>query len=136
MKLSQSAYETPDDAEEAFYGAYATCDRNMMKGVWADEEVVCIHPGSTAIFGYDAVIRSWQHIFTNASLPDILFNVISTIESDAIAVHVVEEHIATGQGSEVVILATNVYQQFEEGWLMIEHHGSVIQSTGETYTLQ
>lgn len=135
MKLSQSAFETPDDAEDAFYGAYATCDRKIMKEVWADEEVVCIHPGSTAIFGYDEVIRSWQHIFINASFPDILFNVISTIDNDVLAVHVVEEHIPTGHDSEVIMLATNVYQKFEEGWLMIEHHASMIQSQMEIPTL-
>ena len=52
------------------------------------------------------------------------------------AVHLVEEHIATGTESEVVVLATNVYQLFEDGWLMIEHHGSVIRSQLEGKTVQ
>jgi ketosteroid isomerase-like protein len=136
MKLEQSGYETADEAEEAFYGAFATCDRKVMETIWADDEVVCVHPGSAAIFGYDEVIRSWSTIFLNASLPDILFTVVSAIENSDLAVHMVEEHIATGDGTAVVILATNVFQQFEEGWLMIEHHASVIQSPIESYTLQ
>ena len=136
MKLEQSGFETPDDAEEAFYGAFANCDYKAMQDVWADNEVVCIHPGAQAIYGYDNIIRSWSHIFLDSSLPDILFNVMNTTENESLSVHLVEEHIATGGDSEVVILATNVYQLFDEGWLMIEHHGSMIRSQLEGRTVQ
>ena len=136
MKIELSGFETADDVEDAFYAAFASCDIKAMQDVWADDEIVCIHPGSKAIFGYDNVIRSWRHIFHEAELPDIIFNIVNSIESEVLAIHVVEEHIVTGNDSAVVILATNVYQNFDNGWLMIEHHGSVIQTQVEGITLQ
>ena len=136
MKVELSGYETPDDAEDAFYAAFSTCDLKRMQEVWADDEIVCVHPGSHAIFGYDNIIRSWRHIFHEAEMPDIIFNVVNAIESEVLAIHVVEEHIVTGNDSEIVVLATNVYQNFDDGWLMIEHHGSLIQSQAEGITLQ
>jgi SnoaL-like protein len=132
MKLTQSGFKSAEDAEDAFYGAYATFNRKTMELVWADNDVVCVHPGLPAILGYDNVIRSWSNIFINSVLPDIFFSVVSSIENDDLAVHFVEEHIANGDESEIVIMATNVYQRFEEGWLMIEHHSSMIEPQAET----
>ena len=129
-------FNSPDEVEEAFYSAFAKCDAKAMEPVWAEGKVVCIHPGSQAIYGYNNVIRSWSHIFINSSLPKIIFNVVNSSVNDSLAVHLVEEHIATGKDSEIVVLATNVYQLFDEGWLMIEHHGSVIRSQLEGRTVQ
>lgn len=136
MNRPASGFASSDEAEQAFYSAFSMCDQNAMGAVWADDQVVCIHPGSSAIYGYEPVMRSWAHILNHADLPEILFNTVKKTVNDKLAVHLVEEHIATGQGAVVVVLATNIYQQFENGWLMIEHHGSVTQSHAETHTVQ
>lgn len=136
MNRTVSGFATSDEAEQAFYNAFSMCDQNAMSAVWADDKVVCIHPGSNAIYGYESVMRSWTHILNNAQLPRILFNTVKKTVNESLAVHLVEEHIASGQGAVVVILATNIYQQLENGWLMIEHHGSVTQSHAETHTVQ
>ncbi len=136
MNPTESDFATSDEAEQAFYTAFSMCDLKAMGAVWADDKVVCIHPGSNAIYGYEPVMRSWAHILNHAELPELLFNTVKKTVNESLAVHLVEEHIATAQGVTVVVLATNIYQQFEGGWLMIEHHGSVIQSHTETHTVQ
>jgi hypothetical protein len=48
---------------------------------------------------------------------------------------VAEEMLSSGTVTAVV-LATNVYRQFDTGWLMIEQHASLVQSRNKGQTLQ
>ena len=120
-------YVSPDAAEAAFYAAFAHCDIKAMDAVWADAEVVCIHPGSSAIVGRELVLRSWSHILTNAEPPILDIEVLSRIVHDDLAVHVVEEQIRQGNSSPestLIVLATNVYCLESDGWHLLEHHAS------------
>ncbi|GJM04519.1 MAG: hypothetical protein DHS20C09_05100 [marine bacterium B5-7] len=136
MKDLVSGFTTPQEVEAAFYSAFAKCDTKAMNAVWAEEKVVCIHPDAQPIFGYDGVTRSWANILNNAELPNMLFNVVNSTVKDSLAIHVVEEQFVIGSDATVVILATNVYQKFEAGWLMIEHHGSSVPVQLEERTMQ
>lgn len=127
--------KTPDEAEAVYYEAFMHCDTEVMAALWADGDVVCIHPSSGAIIGHEKVVRSWSHIFQGALLPEIKFTVGKRVMSGDLAVHLVVEEITTGAESAVV-LATNVYQRFESGWLMTEHHGSVVSNHRQEHTLQ
>lgn len=126
MKNGKLEFRTADEAEAVFYEAFSRCDADVMQRLWADGEVICVHPGSAAIIGYEAVARSWTHILSQASMPGFAFQRISTRNSSDLAVHLVAEQVASGEGSAIV-LATNVYQRFDGGWLMVEHHGSLVQ---------
>ncbi len=66
MKKSKPQFKTPDEVDAVFYEAFKRCDPEVMAGLWADEGVVCVHPGAGAIVDYDAIIRSWANIFSNA----------------------------------------------------------------------
>jgi ketosteroid isomerase-like protein len=112
------------------------CDLDVMASLWAEADVICVHPGSGAIVGHDEVMRSWSHIFTNAEQPDIQYMVGKCTESDELAVHVVAEEISSAGQAATVVLATNVYQKLAQGWLMVEHHASLVQSGREKHTLQ
>tara|TARA_R110002096_G_scaffold99_2_gene407 strand:- start:44 stop:454 length:411 start_codon:yes stop_codon:yes gene_type:complete len=136
MSDLQSGFATPQEAEVAFYSAFAKCDTKAMDAVWAEEKVVCIHPDAHPIFGYDGVTRSWANILNSAELPDMLFNVVNSTVKGSLAIHVVEEQFVVGNDATVIILATNVYQKFEAGWLMIEHHGSTVPTELEKRTMQ
>ncbi|MBD3670237.1 MAG: nuclear transport factor 2 family protein [Gammaproteobacteria bacterium] len=129
---------TPDEAEAVYYEAFMHCDKEVMAALWADGDVICIHPGSGAIVGHEAVVRSWSHIFTNARMPEINFTVAKRTMTDDLAVHIVAEEIATGNEASAVVLATNVYQKFPSGWLMTEHHSSLVpvQTERQGQTLQ
>jgi ketosteroid isomerase-like protein len=136
MKQSSFQFKSPDDAEAVFYEAFMRCDADVMAGVWADEGVVCVHPGSGAIMGYDAIIRSWANIFSHADRTEINYTVISRAVSNELAVHVVAEELLAAGPLAAVVLATNVYRQSDRGWYMIEHHASLGQDQGRRRTLQ
>lgn len=127
---------TPDEAEAVFYEAFSRCDSAVMTAVWADGDVVCVHPGSSAIVGHASVTRSWTHIFTNAQRPAIAFAVLNRIESADLAVHVVMEDIAAGPGASARVLATNVLRRYAQGWLLVEHHASVVAEQPPAKSLQ
>ena len=45
-----------EDTEHQFYEALAHADVNAIMACWADdEEVTCIHPGSTLLVGLEAI---------------------------------------------------------------------------------
>lgn len=136
MIASKLELKTLDEVEAVYYEAFKHCDKDVMAALWADEDVVCVHPGSGAIVGREAVIRSWSHIFTNAQMPEIIFTVAKRTVSGNLAVHIVAEEIATGILASKLVLATNVYQKFDGGWLMIEHHASLVQTKQQGQTLQ
>lgn len=112
------------------------CDYDVMVALWADADVVCVHPGSDAIVGLESVKRSWSHIFSNAQMPKLRFSVIKRTVSDELAVHLVMEEFATGASATTTVLATNVYQKFDSGWLMVEHHASLVMGQQDGQTLQ
>ncbi|MGD2119099.1 MAG: nuclear transport factor 2 family protein [Chromatiales bacterium] len=120
--------KTPDEAEAVYYESFMHCDQQLMAALWADGDVICIHPGSGAIVGHEAVTRSWSHIFTDAQQPYLNFKVLKRTISDDVEVHLVAEEIATGQDAYALVLATNTYQKFASGWLMTGHHASLVQT--------
>jgi ketosteroid isomerase-like protein len=139
MSDSEAGFSTPEAAEEAFYMAFADCDIQAMAKVWAMSEVICIHPGSTALVGYDAVMRSWTNILTNAEPPNMRIEVLSRYVSIDLAVHLVEEHIKPGEGTPgttLVVLATNIYRREQDEWRILEHHASLPRSSQRQPTLQ
>ena len=129
-------FRTADEAEAVYYEAFGHCDLQVMASLWADGDVVCIHPGSGVIAGYEAVMRSWSHIFENSSHSDVKYQVVKRMVTNSLAVHLVTEEVSTEGRSPALVLATNVYQRRESGWLMVEHHGSLIQSRRQPHTLQ
>lgn len=126
--MSDLDLSTPEAAEAAFYAAFAACDVKAMDAVWAADNVICIHPGSLALVGRVAVMRSWTNMLLYAEPPNIHIEVLSRIANADLAVHVVEEHITAGYGdsaSTSKVLATNVYRYEGDGWRLLEHHASV-----------
>lgn len=127
---------TPDDTEAVFYEAFRHCDEAVMASLWADGEVLCIHPGSAAIIGYDAVTRSWASIFDHAGSANIRNTIVKRTDTLDLSVHVVMEEMLDQEEVVAVVLATNVYQKIDASWLMIEHHGSLVRVERREHTLQ
>jgi ketosteroid isomerase-like protein len=107
-----------------------------MAALWAEGDVVCVHPGSGLITGHAAVVRSWRHILGNFHGGEIRYTVMNKTASDDLAVHIVVEEIMDNDVVMAVVLATNVYQKFPDGWRMVEHHGSMVQQEHEGQTIQ
>ena len=136
MNSPKLKLKTPDEAEAVFYEAFIHCDDKVMAGLWADGDVVCIHPGSGIIVGYESVVRSWSHVFHNARPPQITYTVRSRMVTSQLVVSLVIEEISAGLEQAAHVLATNVYRNFDGAWLMVEHHGSLIQSHAQNNTIQ
>jgi uncharacterized protein (TIGR02246 family) len=125
---SGTAQGSPEDAERAFYHAFTQCDPQAMGRVWAEDGVICIHPGGTLLQGRTAVLQSWAQILTGALKPSVRIETISRFRHGDLAVHVVEEHITPGSGSSAsasMILATNVFRLIDGAWYLVAHHASL-----------
>lgn len=127
---------SPGEAETVFYEAFMHCDIDVMSALWADGDVVCVHPGSGIISGYDAVIRSWHHILENSQPTDIRYELLNKTIVDDLAVHVVTEEIVNKGTVVAVVIATNVYRRYGDIWQIVEHHGSLVQQEITNRTLQ
>lgn len=124
------------EAEAVFYEAFRHSDLQVMSALWADGEVVCVHPGSGIISGYDAVMQSWQHILNNSTPTDIEFSLLHRSVNNDLAVHVVTEEFRSNDTLNAIVIATNVYRKFSHGWQIIEHHASITASDIANRTLQ
>ncbi|MHB8728728.1 MAG: YybH family protein [Sulfuricaulis sp.] len=123
--MSDTRYETPQEAESAFYAAFMKHDVDAMMAVWAtDEKITCIHPLGQVLAGRAAIRESWVTIFRNA--PDMQFIVseCSRVQNGELAIHVVEEHIRVKNDAGTPVYATNVYRMTENGWRMVLHHAT------------
>jgi hypothetical protein len=136
MKKSKLQFNTPDDVNAVFYEAFMHCDADVMAALWADGDVICVHPGAGAIVDYNSVMRSWTNIFSNAVSAEMNAAVINRVLSDELAVYVVAEEMLSSGEVTAVVLATNVYRKFDSGWLMTEHHASLVQNRTNGQTLQ
>lgn len=135
--MTNDRWDSPEDAERAFYQAFEAGDPQAMMRVWDETtDVCCIHPMGKALFGVDAVRDGWREIF--ASGQRLQFSAESAIRQIGadLAVSVVHEHIrVVGQDkTSPPMLATNVYRRTAAGWRMTLHHVSpaVVAMGGET----
>jgi len=139
MKHPKPVYPSAEDVEAAFYAAFSRCDLEVMRNLWVRGDVVCVHPGAEPIQGYEAVVRSWRHIFSGAERPNVQIKIIQSIVSDDLVMHMVEEHIGSSAAPHqgAVVFATNVYRRNGQGWLMVAHNASVVRTRqAQSQTLQ
>ena len=121
-------FDSPIDAEQAFYNAFRNLDIAAMQRVWADlPTVYCIHPSGQLYVGFAAVLQSWSMIFKGVEKPQLDYHLISESRHPTQVVHLVEEGIGAKsmpQESLSVVLATNVYVLSNEGWRICCHHAA------------
>ena len=124
--MSDARFNTPQEAESAFYAAFIKRDADAMMAVWAgDENISCVHPLGPILKGREAIRESWEVLFRNA--PDMQFTISerSRAQNGVLAIHIVEEHISIkNQPPGAPVNATNVYRLTENGWRMALHHAS------------
>jgi ketosteroid isomerase-like protein len=120
-------FTTPDDAEQAFYDAFARSDLELMMMVWAEEEeTICIHPGGARFNGLGAIRESWRQLFETGMKFNVRTSNLIRTNSALIAVHSVLQHI-TVEGDDTIappLITTNVYTQGPLGWQILVHHTS------------
>jgi len=118
-------FNTPEEAEIAFYEAIEQADIQALGRVWSlDENIVCIHPGANRIEGRAQVLESFSDIF--AESPSIGFSISDALqtESDGLAIHLVREEIEFDGQLVSIMVSTNIYHKEDGGWRMLLHHSS------------
>lgn len=118
------------EANQAFYRAFEKKDLAAMEAIWSrGGGSLCIHPGRTAIRGWEAIRTSWEAIFKNTSYIEIETEIITTeVNGDLAYVVLVEKlfQVAGRQQFRAQSMATNVFECMAQKWYLIHHHGSPI----------
>lgn len=120
-------FDSPDEAERAFYTAFEQGDLEAMMQVWdEDDDIVCVHPMGACLKGEEAVAQSWQEIFESGSPMRFEVTQRRFTRNETLSVHCVTEHIAHGPRfqNRSTVIATNVYKKTPFGWRMVVHHAS------------
>lgn len=122
----RSRYDSPDEAEAAFYRAFEHNDLAAMQTVWDEaEDVVCVHPMGSALRGIRAVLDSWRAILEAGVRMRFGIEPIQVSRVNGLSIHIVKEHIVVPGAKPVApMTATNVYRETAAGWRMILHHAS------------
>jgi len=118
-------FNTPEEAEIAFYEAIEQADIAALGRVWSlDDNIVCIHPGANRIEGRAHVLESFSDMF--AESPSIGFSISDALqtESDGLAIHLVREEIQLDGQLVSIMVSTNIYHLEDGGWRMLLHHSS------------
>jgi hypothetical protein len=106
-------------ANEAFYLAFGQGDYSAMCRVWSGrEQVVCIHPGWSALTDRDAVLGSWQRILDNPDRPMVRYYGARAVSLGS-GVAVVCYEVLPGS----VLTAMNLFIA-EDGQPRLVHHQS------------
>lgn len=123
--MREFRFATPEEAEAAFYGAFASRSLEEMMQVWAaDDTVVCIHPMGPRLTGSAAIAASWRQIFGGGGEMQVKPGGVVVTAGASLVLHSVDEHILLGDGRRGLVHATNVYRLTADGWRMVMHHGS------------
>ena len=122
-------FATPDEAETAFYTAFANANLDAMMGVWLESEsVICVHPVGPKLTGHAAVRSGWAEMFRGGSGLRFRLAEVSRTQDALLAIHVLNEYISVpGESTErQPMVTTNIYQLTHDGWRMTLHHASPV----------
>lgn len=118
------------ETNQAFYRAFEKKDLEAMEAVWSHGTgTICIHPGRTALKGWEAIRNSWATIFRNTRYLEIDTEITHIEINGSLAYVVLVESVLQAHGRQSLkarSLATNVFECMAGRWYMIHHHGSPI----------
>ncbi|MFD2113576.1 YybH family protein [Thiorhodococcus fuscus] len=119
-------YETPQDAEDAYYDALESGDVEAMSRIWdAEDGIACLLPMTPMAIGAQVPLL-WRTLFEQGGRFDLQVRHLGWIENGDLAIHLVEERVAAAPGVQVPppIYATNVFRRDVDGWRLVLHQNS------------
>jgi ketosteroid isomerase-like protein len=128
---SQTFFAAPDDCARAFYEAFARAETEALMIVWAeDEEVCCVHPASAPLYGYAAIRAAWDAIFRNSTRMRVELRYEYWTHTIGMAMQTAIEWIYVGEEAQArgPVFVTNVFIRTPQGWRMLSHHASPVQT--------
>ena len=113
-------------ANSGFYTALSLADFNLMERVWlAGPAAVCVHPGWSALHGWEAIGPSWREIFKNQGPLRVWPSEAQVRLYGQTAEVNCLENIDLNQVRGAGIMqtrATNVFRLVSGAWKLLEHH--------------
>jgi ketosteroid isomerase-like protein len=134
--VSDSDQEQVLAANQRFYAAFESLDLGRMEQAWLQESYIsCVHPGWPPLFGWGAIMQSWQQIFDNAlamrfKLTDVRVQTAGEVAWVLLTENIESRH--TQGSSSGVVQATNIYRRRGTQWLIVHHHGSTVVHPAES----
>lgn len=108
-------------ANASYYTAFMAGDFTTMSGIWADDDVSCVHPGWPVLIGRQPILESYANILRNPSQERIEHrNDTALISGNDGRVFCVE--IVGG----MALAVTNWFRQVDGAWRLIHHQASPI----------
>lgn len=129
--------EADDAAEEQavmavnrrYYEAFESKDMDAMSDLWErSDRALCTHPGWGTLEGWGPVAASFFALFQGGQqIQFVLTRESVHVEGDTAWVSL-DENLLGDQGG-VTVATLNIFSRRDgEGWRMVCHHGSVVQS--------
>ena len=135
-------FETPQEAEDAFYDALDERNVELMLRVWDDsDDIACLLPMQPFVHGRE--VREMMRALLDSDVRiDLAVHHVRWVELGDIAIHYVEEQNSAGAlqppgpggdgglpaglptGRTPALLATNVFRRRGDGWTMILHQNA------------
>lgn len=127
--IPTAPFKSAFEAEKAFYLAFVRRDISLMQKVWANTLMTyCLHPGNQPLVGTEAILHSWQQIFSDPQTTELKIEHLNLANDKKIAIHRVTEHLTMHINNErkqqATIYAMNVFQCINDQWYMISHHSA------------
>lgn len=118
-------YETPQDAEDAFYDALEAASLEALMAVWSDtDDIGCLLPMYPLIRGRQDVTALFTHLFARGQGVPLTVTHLDWVLTDTVAIHHVEEQVIppqAGRPPPQPFYATNIYRLQDDGWRLITH---------------
>jgi len=116
-------------ANRRFYDAFESLDINQMHDIWLRaDRIQCVHPGWNYVLrGWKEVMQSFYTIFENTSYIEFNLEDVAIENLADSSVVTCTERIVNAAGEELLrteVYATNIYQNLDDTWWLIHHHGS------------
>ena len=121
-------YNTPQEAEDAFYDALEEGDLNQLLSVWAEaDDICCLLPMYPLIQGRQDVADVFTGLFSQGHGVALAIAHLSWIQTDDVAIHLVEETIQNPPPDTPPpppFYGTNIYRKDNAGWRLIVHQNA------------
>ncbi|WNZ23567.1 nuclear transport factor 2 family protein [Leptolyngbya sp. NK1-12] len=113
---------------QAFYQAFERLDIDALSLVWSKApKVTCIHPGRSALRGWEQIRFSWDQIFRNTKQLEVAADVIATEVIGNVAYVVLVENlvqVVPERRMEVQTMVTNIFEYEDGNWFLVHRHTS------------
>ena len=121
-------YETPQDAEDAYYDAMEEGDLGKLLAIWADsDDICCLLPMYPLIQGRREVEEVYARLFSMGQGVELSIRHLSWIQAGEMAIHQVEEivqHPPPGQPKPPPFYATNIFLKVDNSWRLLIHQNA------------